>query len=49
MLKLIIDLLQADEWLEAGEAVQIAKGKNKIPQNWKEIKSHFKRVKNGRR
>jgi hypothetical protein len=35
-LSYLIELLQSDEWKGAGENVEIAKGRHKLPTNWKE-------------
>lgn len=45
MIRDIIDLLKADDWNDGGELIQIAKGKYKIPQSFKEYKDYFKRSK----
>jgi len=43
MIRLIIELLQQDEFLDGGEAIQIAKGKYKLPTNFKGVKQKIKR------
>jgi hypothetical protein len=35
-LSYLIELLNSDEWVGAGECVEIAKGKHKLPEGWKE-------------
>ena len=42
MIKLILELLQQDEFLEGGEAIQIAKGKYELPTT---IKGTTKKIK----
>lgn len=43
MLKQIFDLLHQDEYYGVSEEIEIAKGKYKAPQTWKEVKKQFKR------
>ena len=40
-----IKLLQSFHWYGSGETIEIAKGKNAIPKNWKEAKEQIKRYK----
>ena len=42
MIKHIIDLLQLVDWEVLDEDVKIAKGKYKLPENWKEFKQILK-------
>ena len=42
MIKLILELLQQDEFLEGGKAIQIAKGKYELPTT---IKGATKKIK----
>lgn len=42
MIKLILELLQQDDFLEGGEAIQIAKGKYELPTT---IKGATKKIK----
>ena len=42
MIKLILELLQQDEFLDGGEAIQIAKGKYELPTT---IKGATKKIK----
>jgi len=35
-LSYLIELLNSDEWLGAGECVEIAKDKHKLPESWNE-------------
>lgn len=45
MIKLIIELLQSDEWLNTqSEAIELAKGKNELVNNWGAAKRKLKRV-----
>lgn len=41
-MKTIIDLLQANEWYEGSEIIQIAKGKYHLPSN---VKGWYKKIK----
>lgn len=43
MIKLILELLQQDEFLEGGEAIQIAKGKYELPTTLKGATKKIKR------
>lgn len=43
MIKDIIDLLKTSDYLDASEAIQIAKGKYKTPSNFKEWMNYIKR------
>jgi len=49
MIKFIIELLASDDYWNASETIQIAKGKYKCPTTFKEILNHVKRRKNGGR
>lgn len=40
-----IKLLQSFHWYGVSETIEIAKGKNSIPKNWKEAKEKIKRAK----
>ena len=41
MLRETIELLQGDDFYGESEFIEIAKGKNKIPNTWKEISNQF--------
>ena len=43
MIRLIIELLQADEWLEQSKVIELAKGKNELATDWKSAKRKIKR------
>ena len=43
MIKLILELLQQDEFLDGGEAIQIAKGKYELPKDFKGAMKKIKR------
>ena len=43
MIKDIIDLLNASDWLIGDEDIDIAKGKHQAPSSWKELKTSIKR------
>lgn len=43
MIKQIIDLLKSNDWHKSGEFIEIAKGKNELPKNFKGIKNKLKR------
>ena len=43
MIRLILELLQQDEFLEGGEAIQIAKGKYELPKTLKGATKKIKR------
>lgn len=43
MIKLIIDLLQVNPYYGVSERMDIAKGKNAIPQTWKGLWTNIKR------
>lgn len=44
MIRLIIDLLQSDDWLNTGsEVIEVAKGKNELATNFKTAKRKIKR------
>ena len=47
MIKDIIELLKSDAYFNATEAIQIAKGKYKSPQSFKECINYVKRRING--
>lgn len=38
-----IRLLQSDKYYGCSEVIEIAKGKNAIPENWKEVKEQIRR------
>lgn len=40
-----VKLLQSFHWLGCSETIEIAKGKNSIPKNWKQAKEKIKREK----
>lgn len=40
-----IKLLQSSTWYGCSETIEIAKGKNEMPSNWKEAKEQIKRYK----
>ena len=42
-LKALIDLLNADDFLIGDEDIDIAKGKYKRPESWKEFRNRLKR------
>lgn len=43
MIKQIIDLLASSEFYGCSETIEIAKGKYKMPESWKEGKKQIKR------
>jgi len=43
-----IKLLHSNSWYGCGDMIEIAKGKNAIPKNWKEAKEQIKRYKQWR-
>lgn len=45
VINIIIDLLQSGEFYDVSERIDIAKGKNELPKNWKGIKNVVKRNK----
>ena len=47
MIRDIIELLKSDDYFDSSEAVQIAKGKYKSPQSFKECINYLKRRTNG--
>lgn len=47
MLKNILELLQIHKGYSASECIQIAKGKNKLPETTKELKQYLIRLRNG--
>jgi len=47
MIKDIIELLKAYDYLNSSESIQIAKGKYKSPQSFKECINYIKRRTNG--
>ena len=49
MIKLIIDLLQVNQYYGVSKRVDIAKGKNEIPYTWKQGLEKIKRIWHGRR
>lgn len=46
MIKNILDMLP---YVDEGKYVEVAKGKNKLPTNWKEFTWQLKNIKNGTR
>jgi hypothetical protein len=45
-LSYLIEILNSEEWFGAGDCVEIAKGKNKLPEGWKEyIKLQWRSLK----
>ena len=49
MIKNIIDLLNADEWLIGDPDIDFAKGANKLPGSLKQVKQIIKRNRHGSR
>jgi len=47
MIKDIIELLKSDDYFNASEAIQIAKGKYKTPTTLNGFVNYFKRINNG--
>jgi len=47
MIKLIIELLNTNDFYGVHEVIDIAKGRYKAPESFKEIKQQFKRQING--
>lgn len=43
MIKNIIELLSIDDYNGISERVEIAKGKNELPNNWKDVFNKIKR------
>jgi hypothetical protein len=43
MIKILIDLLQHDDFLNCGNTIEIAKGKNELPRNYSTLKTKIKR------
>jgi len=43
MIKQVIQLLQLDDWLNAGEFIEIAKGKHQLPTTFKGATKKIKR------
>lgn len=43
MIKILLELLQQDDFLDGGEAIQIAKGKYELPTTFKGVKNKIKR------
>ena len=43
MIRLIIELLQADEWIGQSKVIELAKGKNELATDWKSAKRKIKR------
>jgi hypothetical protein len=42
----LIELLNSDEWIGAGDNIEIAKGKHKLPEGWNEyIKLQWRQLK----
>ena len=44
-LSYLIEILNSDEWLGAGDCVEIAKGKNELVTDWIGIKSKIRQLK----
>ena len=45
-LSYLIEILNSDEWLGVGDCIEIAKGKNKLPEGWNEyIKLQWRQLK----
>lgn len=44
MIKMIIDILQTDDFYKVSKELDIVKGKYQIPLNWKDLKNLFKRL-----
>jgi hypothetical protein len=44
MIRLIIDLLQQEEWIGKSEVIELAKGKNELATDWKSAKYKIKRI-----
>ena len=45
-LSYLIEILNSEEWFGAGGCIEIAKGKNKLPEGWKEyIKLQWRQLK----
>ena len=45
-LSYLIEILNSDEWIGAGDCIEIAKGKNKLPEGWNEyIKLQWRQLK----
>jgi len=49
MITTIIKQLQADDWYNVSEEVEIAKGRHKLPKKTKEFTKQLKRVYNGKK
>lgn len=43
MIKIILDLLRSDEWINQSEAIDMAKGKYELPRNMRELKNKIGR------
>ena len=43
MIKILIDLLQQDDFLNCSDTIEIAKGKNELPKNYSGLKTKLKR------
>jgi hypothetical protein len=43
MIRLILDLLRANEWLNHSDVIEIAKGKYELPKNLKGVKTKIAR------
>ncbi len=44
MIAQIIKQLQSDDWYNVSEEVEIAKGRNKQPKGWKDMRRQLKRT-----
>ncbi len=43
MIKILIELLQHDDFLNCSDTIEIAKGKNELPRNYSTLKTKIKR------
>jgi hypothetical protein len=43
LIRLTLDLLRANDWYGQSEIIEIAKGKNELPTNFKGVKQKIKR------
>jgi len=46
MIKVILKMLNTNDWLVGDEDIDIAKGKYEAPTQWKDIKPYLKRNRN---
>lgn len=46
MIKIILKMLNTNDWLVGDEDINIAKGKYEAPLQWEELRQHIKRNKN---